>query len=60
MQFLFLHVLWYAPILFIFRIAKGDNVNCIAQNIYMATAHAVEITGAKPIFVDCRLKKLET
>ena len=36
---------WYAPILFIFRIEKGDEVIVPAQT-HVATAHAVEITGA--------------
>ncbi len=34
---------------------KGDEVIVPAQT-HVATAHAVEITGAKPIFVDCELK----
>ena len=35
-------------------IGKGDEVIVPAQT-HTATAHAVELTGAKPIFVDCKL-----
>lgn len=35
-------------------IGKGDEVIVPAQT-HTATAHAVELTGAKPIFVDCNL-----
>ncbi len=35
-----------------FGIGPGDEVIVPAQT-HVATAHAVEITGAKPIFVDC-------
>ena len=35
-----------------FGIGPGDEVIIPAQT-HVATAHAVEITGAKPIFVDC-------
>ncbi len=34
---------------------KGDEVIMSAQT-HVATAHAVEICGAKPVFVDCELK----
>ena len=34
---------------------KGDEVIVPAQT-HVATAHAVEIVGAKPVFVDCELK----
>ena len=33
-------------------IGKGDEVIVPAQT-HTATAHAVELTGARPIFVDC-------
>jgi len=33
---------------------KGDEVIVPAQT-HVATAHAVELTGAKPIFIDCNL-----
>ena len=33
-------------------ITKGDEVIVPAQT-HVATAHAVELVGAKPIFVDC-------
>lgn len=36
-------------------IKKGDEVIVPAQT-HVATAHAVEIVGAKPVFVDCELK----
>ncbi len=36
-------------------IKKGDEVIMSAQT-HVATAHAVEICGAKPVFVDCELK----
>ena len=36
-------------------IKKGDEVIVPAQT-HVATAHAIEIVGAKPIFVDCELK----
>lgn len=35
-------------------IGRGDEVIVSAQT-HVATAHAVEITGAKPVFVDCSL-----
>jgi len=35
-------------------IGRGDEVIVPAQT-HTATAHAVELTGAKPIFVDCKL-----
>ena len=35
-------------------IGKGDEVIVPAQT-HTATAHAVELSGAKPIFVDCNL-----
>lgn len=35
-------------------IGKGDEVIVPAQT-HIATAHAVELTGAKPIFIDCNL-----
>ena len=34
---------------------KGDEIIMSAQT-HVATAHAVEICGAKPIFIDCELK----
>lgn len=37
-----------------FGISKGDEVLVPAQT-HVATAHAVEIVGAKPVFVDCEL-----
>lgn len=39
-------------IYFTLGIGKGDEVIVPAQT-HTATAHAVELTGAKPIFVDC-------
>ena len=36
-------------------ISKGDEVLVPAQT-HVATSHAVEIVGAKPIFVDCELE----
>ncbi len=36
-------------------ITKGDEVLVPAQT-HVATAHAVELVGAKPVFVDCELK----
>ncbi len=36
-------------------IGKGDEVIVPAQT-HTATAHAVELSGAKPIFVDCNLR----
>ena len=33
-------------------IKKGDEVIVPAQT-HISTAHAVELTGAKPVFVDC-------
>lgn len=36
-------------------IKEGDEVIVPAQT-HVATAHAVEIVGAKPVFVDCELK----
>ena len=38
-------------ILFINRFKKGDEVILPSQT-HVATAHSIEITGAKPIFVD--------
>ena len=35
-------------------IKKGDEVIVPAQT-HVATSHAVELVGAKPIFVDCEL-----
>ena len=42
-------------IYFSLGIGKGDEVIVPAQT-HTATAHAVELTGAKPIFVDCESK----
>ena len=38
-------------ILFVNRFKKGDEVILPSQT-HVATAHSIEITGAKPIFVD--------
>ena len=38
-----------------YGISKGDEVIVPAQT-HVSTAHAVELVGAKPIFVDCELK----
>ena len=40
---------------FCIGLGPGDEVIVPAQT-HVATAHAVELTGAKPIFVDCELK----
>ena len=42
-------------IYFTLGIGKGDEVIVPAQT-HTATAHAVELTGAKPIFIDCEKK----
>ena len=42
----------YASFYFNAGITKGDEVIVPAQT-HVATAHAVELVGAKPIFVDC-------
>ena len=42
-------------IYFTLGIGKGDEVIVPAQT-HTATAHAVELAGAKPIFVDCEKK----
>ena len=39
-------------IYFTLGIGKGDEVIVPAQT-HTATAHAVELTGAKPVFIDC-------
>jgi len=39
-------------IYFCLGIGKGDEVIVPAQT-HIATAHAIELTGAKPIFIDC-------
>ena len=39
-------------IYFSLGIGKGDEVIVPAQT-HIATAHAVELTGAKPVFIDC-------
>ena len=36
-------------------ITKGDEVIVPAQT-HVATAHAVELVGAKPVFIDCELQ----
>ena len=41
-------------ILSLYWYKKNDEVIMSAQT-HVATAHAVEICGAKPIFVDCEL-----
>ena len=38
-----------------YGICKGDEVIVPAQT-HVSTAHAVELVGAKPVFVDCELK----
>ena len=38
-----------------YGISKGDEVIVPAQT-HVSTAHAVELVGAKPVFVDCELK----
>lgn len=40
---------------FVLGIGPGDEVIVPAQT-HLATAHAVELTGAKAVFVDCELK----
>ena len=40
---------------FAIGLSKGDEVIVPAQT-HVATAHAVELLGAKPIFVDCELE----
>ena len=45
---------FFALILFMHRLKKNDEVIMSAQT-HVATAHAVEICGAKPVFVDCEL-----
>ena len=40
---------------FVLGIGKGDEVIVPAQT-HTATAHAVELVGAKPVFVDCELE----
>ena len=42
-------------IYFTLGIGKGDEVIVPAQT-HTATAHAVELTGAKPVFIDCEKK----
>ena len=42
-------------IYFSLGIGKGDEVILPAQT-HTATAHAIELTGAKPVFVDCDKK----
>ena len=42
---------WNAPNIFALGYGPGDEVIVPAQT-HIATAHAVELTGAKPIFVD--------
>ena len=37
------------------NLRKGDEVIMSAQT-HVATAHAVEICGAKPVFVDCEIE----
>jgi perosamine synthetase len=45
-----MHLVYFA-----LGIGKGDEVIVPAQT-HISTAHAVELTGAKPVFVDCDLK----
>ena len=45
-----MHLVYFA-----LGLGKGDEVIVPAQT-HISTAHAVELTGAKPIFVDCDLK----
>ena len=40
---------------FAIGLSKGDEVIVPAQT-HVATAHAVELLGAKPVFVDCELE----
>ena len=42
---------WYAFSVFYSGIGKGDEV-IVSSQTHVATAHAIELTGAKPIFVD--------
>ena len=41
-------------IYFSLGIGNGDEVIVPAQT-HVATAHAVELSGAKPVFIDCEL-----
>ena len=45
-----MHLIYYT-----LGIGKGDEV-IVPSQTHVATAHAVELTGAKAIFVDCNLK----
>jgi perosamine synthetase len=45
-----MHLFYYS-----LGIGKGDEVIVPAQT-HTATAHAVELTGAKPVFIDCNLE----
>ena len=45
-----MHLVYFA-----LGLGKGDEVIVPAQT-HISTAHSVELTGAKPIFVDCDLK----
>ena len=45
-----MHLVYFA-----LGIGKGDEIKVPAQT-HISTAHAVELTGAKAVFVDCDLK----
>ena len=45
----------FASLLFINWSTENDEAIMSAQT-HVATAHAVEACGAKPVFVDCELK----
>ena len=46
---------WDAPILLFYGFEKGDEVILPAQT-HIATAHAIELMGAVPVFVDSNLE----
>ena len=49
-----MHLLYFS-----LGIGYGDEVIVPAQT-HVATAHAVELAGARPIFVDCECRFLDT